>query len=284
MAFNVLVVDDSDVIRSMIAKTLRLAQIPVGTFHEASNGKEALAVLKNEWIDLVLADINMPVMNGVVMLERMRTDPELADIPVVVVSTEGATERVDSMLESGVTAWIRKPFTPEAIRDVVAGLAPLWPLAEEREAHVDAVLGQVLETFAFVFPEPVSPADLPEPGGELVCATITFSGAASGTMSVSAPAGLCSELAANILGVDADDDDAALRGADTLGEIANIAAGHLATRLEPDHPTDLHPPVVSRLELAEWNQRLLNGVARAYIVEDRPVVVTLGLRPLKAVS
>jgi len=284
MAFNVLVVDDSDVIRLMIAKTLKLAQIPVGAFHEASNGREALSVLKNEWVDLVLADINMPVMNGVEMLERMRGNPELADIPVVVVSTEGASERVSGMLENGVTAWIRKPFTPEAIRDVVAGMAPLWPLAEERQAHVDAVLGHVLETFAFVFPEPVAPADLPEPDDDLVCATITFSGAASGTMSVSAPAGLCSELAANILGVDAEDADARLRGADTLGEIANIAAGHLATRLEPDLPTDLHPPVVSRLELAEWKHRLSNGVARAYVVEERPVVVTLGLRPLKAVS
>lgn len=283
MAFNVLVVDDSDVIRSMIARTLRLAQVPVGELYEASNGREALAVLGDAWVDLVLADINMPVMDGAEMLEQMKLKPETAGVPVIVVSTEGATERVNELMASGVSAWIRKPFTPEEIRDVIHDITGTWPPLVEQHAHVDAVFGPVLETFAYVFPEPISPDGAPEATGELMCATITFTGAASGTMSLCAPADLCSELAGNILGLEASDPDAVTKGPDTLGEIANIAAGHLATRLEPDRQTDLQPPVVSRLERADWEARLAHGAARVYMVEERPLIVTLGLRPLKAV-
>lgn len=283
MAFNVLVVDDSDVIRSMIARTLRLAQVPVGELFEASNGREALAVLGEEWVDLVLADINMPIMDGAEMLEEMLRRPETADVPVIVVSSEGANDRVSLLMERGVTAWIRKPFTPEEIRDVISEVTGTWPPAEERQAHVDAVFGPVLETFAFVFPEPVNAESAPEAQGEIMCATITFSGATSGTMSLAAPADLCAELAGNILGLEPGDPEALRKGADTLGEIANIAAGHLATRLEPDHQTDLHPPVVSRLERADWDVRLAQSAARIYSVEDHPVIVMLGLRPLVAV-
>ena len=72
MPLDVLVVDDSDVIRAMIMKTLRLAQVPVRTAFEAANGREALDLLEDNWVDLVLADINMPVMDGVEMVEQMR--------------------------------------------------------------------------------------------------------------------------------------------------------------------------------------------------------------------
>lgn len=281
MALNVLIVDDSDVIRSMITKTLRLAQVPIANVYEAGNGKEALAVLGETWVDFVLADINMPVMNGTEMIERMRACPETADIPVIVVSSEGATERVDTLTSVGVSAWIRKPFTPEEIRDVVGSLVQSWPASSVQHAHIDAVLCPVLETFAFVFPEPSELAALPATGDDLVCASIAFQGAASGTLTLSAPSDLCVELAANILGIEADDPDALLRGADTLGEIANIAAGHLATRINSSAPTDLRPPVVSRMEQVEWDRQLASDSATGYIIEGHPVVVTLGLRTLQ---
>ncbi len=284
MAFNVLIVDDSDVIRSMIAKTLRLAQVPVANVFEAGNGKEALAVLDDTWVDFVLADINMPVMNGAEMIERMRACPETADIPVIVVSSEGATDRMDTLTEAGVCAWIRKPFTPEEIRDVVGTLVRSWPAPAAQHAHIDAVLCPLLENFAFVFPEPIPLDDLPAAGRNLVCASIGFQGAATGTLTLAAPSELCVELAANILGIDADDPDALLRGADTLGEIANIAAGHLATRINANAPTDLHPPVVTRMEQPDWDRHVATSGAAGYIVEGHPVVVTLGLRTLKPAS
>jgi len=281
MAFNVLIVDDSDVIRSMIAKTLRLAQVSVANIFEAGNGKEALAILQDTWVDFVLADINMPVMNGAEMITRMRACPDTADIPVIVVSSEGATDRVDALSEAGVCAWIRKPFTPEEIRDVVGTLVRSWPVPNAQHAHIDAVLCPVLETFAFVFPEPTELEQLPAAGEDLVCASIAFQGAATGTLTVAAPSELCVELAANILGIDVDDPDALLRGADTLGEIANIAAGHLATRINASETTDLHPPVVSRMQPVEWARHIASSGAAGYLIEGRPVVVTLGLRTLQ---
>ena len=281
MAFNVLVVDDSDVIRAMIARTLRLAAVPVGELHNAGNGKEALQVLEDEWIDLVLADINMPVMNGEEMLEHMRNCPETADIPVIVVSTEGATERVSHLLGNGVTAWVRKPFLPEEIRDAIIRVTETWPPVEEQHAHIDAVIGPVLETFAFVFPEPLCDTDA-DPGDSVMCATITFSGATSGTLAVCAPENLCVELAANILGTDVQDPDARLRGADTLGEVANIAAGHIATRIEPNMQTDLYPPIVRRMTRGEWDRVASSSAARLYLVEDHPLILSLNLRPVKA--
>ncbi len=128
MAYNILVVDDSDVIRAMIARTLRLAAVPVAHLFEASNGREALDIMHESWIDVVLADINMPVMNGAEMIDRMREHPATADIPVIVVSSEGATSRMEELARCGITAWVRKPFTPEEIRDVINELTQRWPV------------------------------------------------------------------------------------------------------------------------------------------------------------
>lgn len=119
MAFNVLVVDDSDTSRAVIIKTLRLAGVPLGTLHQANNGKVAIDVMKENWVDLVFADINMPVMTGIEMIAKMREDEILAAIPVIVVSTEGSSTRITQLEQSGIAAFVRKPFAPERIREVV---------------------------------------------------------------------------------------------------------------------------------------------------------------------
>ncbi len=119
MALNVLVVDDSETVRSIIIKTLELAGIPIGDVHQAANGREALAVMRDHWVDLVFSDINMPVMSGLEMLAQMHEDDTLKTIPVVVVSTEGSTTRIESLKKQGMRAYIRKPFTPEQVRSVV---------------------------------------------------------------------------------------------------------------------------------------------------------------------
>jgi two-component system, chemotaxis family, chemotaxis protein CheY len=119
MALNILLVDDSTTVRAVIARSLELAGVPVGNLHQAANGREALAILGSEWIDLVFADINMPVMNGVEMIEKMREDGLLQTIPVIICSTEGSVSRIEQLRASGVRAYIRKPFTPELLRQVV---------------------------------------------------------------------------------------------------------------------------------------------------------------------
>jgi two-component system chemotaxis response regulator CheY len=119
MALNILVVDDSAVVRAVISKTFKLAGIPVGKLYQAGNGKEALEILNDNWVDLVFSDINMPVMGGVEMIEKMSADGLLKTIPVVVVSTEGSATRIEQLKSRGISAYIRKPFTPELVRKVV---------------------------------------------------------------------------------------------------------------------------------------------------------------------
>ena len=119
MALNILLVDDSETVRTVIAKTLQLAGVPVGELYHASNGKEALEILAEEWIDMVFADINMPVMSGIEMVDRMAEDGLLKTIPVVIVSTEGSKTRIEQLKEKGVSGYIRKPFTPELMKQVV---------------------------------------------------------------------------------------------------------------------------------------------------------------------
>ncbi|MBA3028530.1 MAG: response regulator [Desulfobacteraceae bacterium] len=121
MALNVLIVDDSGVMRAMIKKTLQMTDIEFGDVLEAKDGQQGLEILKSQWIDLVLADINMPVMNGEEMINQMKADLALKDIPVVVISTEGSETRIERLKEKGVK-FIRKPFTPEIISEVINDL------------------------------------------------------------------------------------------------------------------------------------------------------------------
>lgn len=122
MAFNILLVDDSETVRAVIAKTLELAGVPLGELFHASNGKEALDILAEQWIDLVFADINMPVMDGLEMIDKMLEDGLLKTIPVVIISTEGSATRIEQLMEKGVSSYIRKPFTPEKLGKVVEQL------------------------------------------------------------------------------------------------------------------------------------------------------------------
>lgn len=116
MALNVLVVDDSAIMRQMIVRTLTMSGIPLGEIHQAANGQEGLEVLEQNWIDLVLVDINMPVMNGQEMIEKAREQPDLGDLAIIVVSTDGSATRLD-MMQRHNARFVQKPFTPETLRD-----------------------------------------------------------------------------------------------------------------------------------------------------------------------
>lgn len=119
MAYNILVVDDSNTIRSIIIKTLRLTNLEIGEIHEAGNGREALDCLKDNWVDLVLSDLNMPEMSGVEMVNIMAEDGMLNDIPVIVISTDGSATRIEELKEKGIREYIRKPFSPETIGEII---------------------------------------------------------------------------------------------------------------------------------------------------------------------
>jgi len=116
MAYNILIVDDSTPMRAVIKKVVKASGFNVGQFFEAANGIEALKILNQEWLDLVLTDYNMPDMNGLGLVEEMKKDEELKSVPVVMITTEGSRERVEEFMEKGVMDYIKKPFTPEQIK------------------------------------------------------------------------------------------------------------------------------------------------------------------------
>ncbi|HKL19358.1 MAG TPA: response regulator [Halalkalibaculum sp.] len=115
MTINILVVDDSAVMRSMIIKTIKLCGIGIGEIYEAANGREGLEVLKNEWLDLLFVDVNMPVMDGMEMLDRIRENPDTKDLPVLIVSTESNKDRI-KIIDRQNAGFVHKPFTPEVLR------------------------------------------------------------------------------------------------------------------------------------------------------------------------
>lgn len=122
MGFDMLVVDDSPVTRKMVRRAIGLSGIAVGEVREASNGAEALEAVRARPPAVVIADINMPVMTGLELVERMAADPALAGIPVVVVATPMSEERASRLLSTGARAYLAKPFRPEQLRDVLAGI------------------------------------------------------------------------------------------------------------------------------------------------------------------
>ena len=117
MAFNVLIVDDSPVMRSFVKRVLTLSGFEVGTCLEASDGQEALGLLAQQWVDVILTDINMPNMDGEQFVRHLEQDDDLRRIPVIVVSTDRTESRVQHMLALGAKGYVSKPFLPETLRD-----------------------------------------------------------------------------------------------------------------------------------------------------------------------
>ena len=113
---KILVIDDSKLMHKMYEVMLRQY-----TLVHAMDGREALDELKeHEDIDLIFLDINMPVMNGIEFLEEAKKNPSTAEIPVVIISTEGREEDTQRGLEAGAVAYIKKPFQNEQILDVIS--------------------------------------------------------------------------------------------------------------------------------------------------------------------
>jgi two-component system, chemotaxis family, chemotaxis protein CheY len=115
MAFKVLIVDDSPVMRKFIRRVLALTGLELSECLEAGDGLEALSLLQTHWVDIVLTDINMPNLNGEKFLERVAADPVLASLPVLVVSTDRSEARLEKMLALGARGYITKPFLPETL-------------------------------------------------------------------------------------------------------------------------------------------------------------------------
>jgi two-component system chemotaxis response regulator CheY len=119
MSFNILIVDDSSSMRAVIKKIIEISGFKMDHCYEAMNGREALEVLSENWVDVIISDINMPEVNGLEMLDRLQEDNLLKNIPVIIVSTEGSEERIEAVTSKGAKGFMKKPFLPEEMRRVL---------------------------------------------------------------------------------------------------------------------------------------------------------------------
>ena len=131
MAYNVLIVDDSETIRAVIVKTLKMTGLSISETYQAENGKVALEILERNWVDIVFADINMPVMNGIEMVDKMVETGQIKVTPVVIVSTEGSQTRIEELISKGVRAFVRKPISPELLKSTIDDVLGTEKAAEQ---------------------------------------------------------------------------------------------------------------------------------------------------------
>jgi len=119
VSYRILIVDDSCVVRSMVKKAVAMAGLDIEEVHEAGNGREALQVLQDHWVDMVFTDLHMPEMSGIELVEAMARSGVLATTPVVVVSSDPSESRAEELTRLGVRAYLKKPFRPEGFRSIV---------------------------------------------------------------------------------------------------------------------------------------------------------------------
>ncbi len=119
MSFNVLIVDDSGSMRAIIKKIVTISGFKMDQCFEAGNGKEAMEVLSGNWIDIIISDINMPEVNGLEFLDQLQKNETLKEIPVIMITTEGSSERMQEAFNRGAKGFIKKPFLPEDIKKIL---------------------------------------------------------------------------------------------------------------------------------------------------------------------
>ncbi|WP_035587621.1 response regulator [Hippea jasoniae] len=115
---KIITVDDSSTMRRIIKNTLK--RIGYGDeILEAENGKEALDILQQNPVDLIITDWNMPVMDGLTFVKKIRADHKFDDVPIIMVTTEAAKEDIITALKAGVNNYIVKPFTPNVLKEKI---------------------------------------------------------------------------------------------------------------------------------------------------------------------
>jgi len=118
---TVLIVDDSISIRKMVGYTLKQAGF---TVVEGENGQDALVQMEAQKVDLIVTDLNMPVMDGITFIREVRNRPAAKGIPVLMLTTESQDSKKQEGKAAGATGWIVKPFHPDKLLAIIARVLP----------------------------------------------------------------------------------------------------------------------------------------------------------------
>lgn len=279
-----LVVDDSRIMRLMVRKQLVGCGLEDDCIDEAGDGREALDRMESEPVDLILSDVNMPVMDGENLLYQLASREFFGRGRMVMVTSRYERGLFKRLLHNGASAIIRKPFNATSFRrqlepvlqdlaDGRPGYVPLSPMVED-EAEVAAggldpvtiildepphhslakatvqVL-QALELRAGLWEHP-DPPDV-----ALVYADIPILGHPRRTMTLYADADAVDAFSRHTTGLAVEDDEAR---ADVLGEIANIVVGHWLPTARPPGATGFGVPETGRMDPADLLHQDLGGV------------------------
>jgi len=281
MAYNILIVDDSTVVKAVMVNALGQSGIPIHEIFDAANGQEALQILQNSPIDLVFADINMPVMSGVELVERMHADARLKKVPVIIISTEGSATRMEYLREIGVKAYVRKPFTAEQIHAAVRTVMESMP--SKPEENLAQALESVINTMASLPLEIVDPRDLPDMEAPLVHAHINFTGESSGEIGLLFDPPLASLLAARILGLEDKDQLLDDMIEDAVKELLNVVCGQFLTMSFGETPVfSLTVPHVFPLGVPACRALLKGPHVIAFLVNGYTLLGHTRIRPAAA--
>jgi len=121
---RIVIADDSGTARMVIRRCLEIVGLGEATFVEAPNGREALAELKKEPTDLLVTDLNMPVMDGETLLKWVKANPKLNEIPVLVITSAGNPAKEEELIGLGAIGVVKKPVSPPALLEKVEPLLP----------------------------------------------------------------------------------------------------------------------------------------------------------------
>jgi two-component system chemotaxis response regulator CheY len=124
MKGTVLVVDDSAMMRKVVVRVLKMADVEFESVLEAGDGDQALTLLRTNTVALIMCDINMPVMSGLQLLLQIKEEKLAIGVPIVMVTTENSEPQVRQAILAGARGYIRKPFTVDHIKNNVKPLLP----------------------------------------------------------------------------------------------------------------------------------------------------------------
>lgn len=304
---TVLIVDDSATTRGLIRRILTLSEVELDAVVEAADGQEALEIARGQPVSLILTDLHMPRMGGAELTRRLKGDPATRDIPVIVATSEPNQEVLNELWRAGINGYIPKPFTPEALRQVVLGVlgfgeppatlagaagggekgadqticggacqgqAPR-PFAADLTSLLRESLTTALETSAYVSPVPLSEAEEAEVPPRPLVASIAFRGPANGTLEIVAGNRFGSMIAANILGCDPSDTDTREHAEDALRELANVTCG-VMLRVFRDGPCavpSMDVPKVGEAGGDAWERLLRDAHATVLAADGHAVAV-----------
>lgn len=240
---RVVVVDDSKTMRKMIIRALGFCGVEPDQIAEAENGREALDLLELGLPELLVSDVNMPVMDGTQLLEQIVERGFIDDLPVVMCTSVTASRTLAALVRMGAHTVIRKPFVPTALAgklgevldraETAAPSAAPAPEVDERPVVDEAVrtlLGEMV--FMDAAPEDLAPREY----RVLYGAEVVLSLASATTLRVETTRDGCTAIALNLTGSDPEDDDRARL--DAIAEVVNVLAGVLFERLGPDEQVD----------------------------------------------